>query len=488
MGILVGFPLTLLADAMAASNAMRSFVAPIVTTLCVIATLACAFFLVAGGTEYMASRGKPENLEHAKRTLKNALIGLVLIIGAATLTAILSHAYGGGAGTMADKLPTLTPIQQDTSTSFWDVVIKAIIHVLQNIVDSIGQPFVQALGYFTNATPLMGDNSNVFNMWLAIVGITDALFVLVIALLGFQVMSFSTLGFDELDIRQLLPQIALVFLLVNTSIFAIDGVIAFSNGMIHALQSGFPCTSVWDLLSQIIQKSTGLGLGGLLILVAFLVLTVMLLVYYVGRLITLYIGAVLSPLVMLLYLLPAFKDFAVTALKIYLTTIFVLFVQVVIMQLASSIFGGILQGDNSGQPNILMALIVGLATVWALLKTQGVMKELAHAATGPHAAREMARSFRTGVSYLGKSERRAEKIEEDIKRRLRLVQQRAASKVSNARSNHTKKTSATHHASRQLGKPLRANETRRSAVKTSPYTDDFEPPKQPSPVIEEKKK
>lgn len=410
MAISVGLPLTLFANASAASSAMRSFLDPVIITLCVIASLACTFFLVTGGIEYMASKGKPENLEHAKRTLKNALIGLVLVIAAATLTAILSHAYGASAGTMADKLPTLTPIQQDSSTSFWDVVTKAIIHVLENIVNSIGEPFVKALSYFTNSTPLMGDNSNVFNLWLAIVGIADALFVLVVALLGFHVMSFSSLGFEELDIKQILPQLALVFLLMNTSIFAIDAIIGLSNGMIHALQSGFPCTSIWDTLSQITKKSSDLGLGGLLVMIAFLILTVMLLVYYVGRLITLYIGAVLSPIVMLLYLIPAFKDFAINALKMYLMVIFVLFVQVVIMQLASSIFSGMLQGDNSSQPNTLMALIVGLATILALLKTQGVMQELTHAASTPRAAREVAGSFMRGVSYMNSPSSRRKSV------------------------------------------------------------------------------
>lgn len=400
MTVPVDLSLTLFANASAASEAMRSFLSPVIVTLCAIATLACTFFLITGGIEYMTSKGKPENLEHAKRTLKNALIGLVLVIAAATLTAILSHAYGSSAETIADKLPTLAPIQQDTSTSFWDVVTKAIIHVLESIVNSIGEPFVKALGYFTNSTPLMGDNSSVFNLWLAIVGIADVLFILVVALLGFHVMSFSSLGFDELDIKQILPQLAFVFLLMNTSIFAIDAIIGLSNGMIHALRSGFPSTSIWDLLSKLTEQSAGLGLGGLLVMIAFLVLTVMLLVYYVGRLITLYIGAVLSPIVMLLYLIPAFKDFAVNALKMYLMVIFVLFVQVVIMQLASSIFSGMLQGDDSGQPNTLMALIVGLATVLALLKTQGVMQELTHAASTPRAAREVAGSFMRGVSYM----------------------------------------------------------------------------------------
>src|SRR6266508_3227944 len=135
MSISVGLPLTLFANASAASDAMRSFLDPVIVTLCVIASLACTFFLVTGGIEYMSSKGKPENMEHAKRTIKNALIGLVLVIAAATLTAILAHAYGSPAAGIGDKLPSLTPIQHENSTSFWDVVTKAIIHVLVNIVN-----------------------------------------------------------------------------------------------------------------------------------------------------------------------------------------------------------------------------------------------------------------------------------------------------------------------------------------------------------------
>lgn len=459
MTVQVGLTLKLFADASAASSAMHAFLQPVITTLCVIASLACTFFLVTGGIEYMASKGKPENLEHAKKTIKNALIGLVLVIAAVTLTAILSHAYSSSAATMADKFPTLNPIKQDTSTSFWDIVTKTIVHVLQNVVDSIGQPFVDALGYFTNSTPLMGDNSNVFNLWLAIVGIADVLFVLVVALLGFHIMSFSTLGFDELDIKQVLPQMVLIFLLVNTSIFAIDAIIGLSNGMIHALQAGFPCTSIWDLLSQVIKKSSGtLGLGGLLVMIAFLVLTVMLLVYYVGRLITLYIGAILSPLVLLLYMLPAFKDFAISALKIYLTTIFVLFVQVVIMQLASSIFSGMLQGDNSGQPNTLMALIVGLATILALLKSQGVMKELSYAASTPRAAREMAGTFARGVHTMRSTRKTAVETVKKNTKRAKKAHNYIQNKLGNGSSEQDSKPKK--NSSLASSKPLKNGETR----------------------------
>src|SRR5581483_7683171 len=199
-----------------------------------------------------------------------------------------------------------------------------------------------------------------------------------------------------------------------------------------------------------------------LILISFLVLTVMLLVYYIGRLITLYIGAILSPLIFLLWLLPAFKDFAITAAKIYFTTIFVLFVQVVIMQLASSMFITMLQGGTNSQPNTLMALLVGTATVWALLKTQGVMKELSYAASTPRAAREMAGTFVRGVSFMNQTRKntiktsqgtykQAVKANNYIKKKRRTSIDRSKGSSAGDRTIRTKSVT---------GEPLRTGETR----------------------------
>jgi hypothetical protein len=389
-----------LADASTAASVMRSYVAPTVVTLCSLASLACVFFLVNGGISYMTSSGNPEKLERAKTIVKNALIGLALVLAAGTLTAILSHAYMSSGGAAVEKLPTLSPITPDKPSDLASVLMDAIIGLFRNVIGSIGQPFVQALSYFTSSTPLMGENPSVFNLWLAVTGIADTLFVVVVALRGFHIMSFATFGFDDVEIKHLLPQLALIFMLMNFSLFAIDMVISLSNGMIAAMQSAFSTTALWDALINITKQSIDLGLAGLLVMTAFLVLTVMLLVYYVGRLITLYIGAILSPLVLLVWLIPPFKDFAITALKTYVTTIFVLFVHVVILLLAASIFSGMVAGDASGQPNALMALIVGLATILALLKAQGVMAELSYAASAPRAARQMAGSFMRGVSYM----------------------------------------------------------------------------------------
>ena len=150
-------------DVSSAGSAMKSVVSPIVNTMCIAAGLVCAGFLVNAGIHYMTSSGRPEKLERAKKIMRDALIGLVIVISAATLTAILSHAYGSTNSNPAEHLPTLSAIQPaSASLSLVDVLIKAITGLLQNIVNSIGGPFIGALTFFTNSTPLMAENGSVF--------------------------------------------------------------------------------------------------------------------------------------------------------------------------------------------------------------------------------------------------------------------------------------------------------------------------------------
>jgi hypothetical protein len=393
-------PMFWVADVTSADSVMKAFVGPLMITLGGLATLVCTFFLVMSGIQYMTSKGSPEKLEHAKRIMRNALIGLVIVLAAGTLTAILSHAYGNTGSSTVQNIPTLQAIDaKDQGSGIVEVLIKAIVGLFKHIIESAAKPFIKALDFFTHETSLMAQNPSVFKLWLTITGIADALFVVALALLGFHVMSASSLGLDEIDLKHLVPQLSLTFLLINTSIFAIDAVISLSNVMIKAIEASFSSLSVWDVLSKIVDGADGLGLVALLIMLVFIILSVILLVYYVMRLVTLYIGAVLSPLIVLLSVLPGFKDFAITAVKTYLTTIFVLFVHVIILQLAASLFASTISADPTASTNTLMAMIVGIATLLTLLKTQGVMMQMSYVSAGPRALRKLGGQFMTGVSY-----------------------------------------------------------------------------------------
>jgi hypothetical protein len=377
---------------------INNYLGPIMASLIGLAGLVSAFFLITAGIEYMTSSGKPDRLEHAKRVMRNALVGLILVIAAGTLASILSGAYGDAGGSGLGNMPSLTPVEASSEGGgITEILLKAIIGLFQHIIETAGAPFIAALGYFTEATPLAGDNPSVFRLWLVVAGIANSLFVVVVALLGFQMMSAATIGFEELEFKKLLPKLAAVFLLMNSSLFLIDVIIGLSNVMITAVVNAFSALTVWEALSGVVDEAGGQGLVALMIMVVFITLAVILLVYYVMRIVTIYVGAILSPLVALLSIVPGFRDFTMTAMKAYLMTVFVLFVHVIILTLSSSLFDGLGRDDGAYDP--VMAMIIGVASLVALLKTQGVMMQMSYVSVGPKALRKLGGQFMNGVHY-----------------------------------------------------------------------------------------
>lgn len=423
------------ADTSQAIDSMREYVMPVVQTLSGLAGLVCVFFIVQSGYLYITSSGKPDQMEHAKDVLKKALLGLIIVLAAITLTTILTSAYGTPQSPGNATLPSLEAVQEEEqSNGFLDMVVKAITGVLAQIVNGVATPFLGALDFFTISTPAMASNPSVFNFWLAMVGIANILFILVLVLIGFHVMSASTLGFDEVEPKHLVPRVAMIFVLMNTSIFLIDGIIALSNALIKAVGLISGSSSVWDTLMKVVEQTSGLGIAALLIMVGFVICSIVLLVYYVMRLVTLYIGAVLAPIVSLLWLIPGFRDFTETAFKTYLTTIFVLFVHVVILQLSASLFTGMAtaSGDNA-VPDTLMAMVTGIATILMLLKAQSVMMQFSYVSMGARNMRKLGGQFVNGVSYLsGKTRAAASTISSKTdtakkSRMIRSVESRAVS-------------------------------------------------------------
>jgi hypothetical protein len=389
--------LSLLADAQAASETLKSSISPLFSTMITIAAVLCVLFIVFGGYYYMTSAGNPEKLERAKKTLRNAFIGFVIVLSAGALVAIMQNAYSTKPANSVQITAQQPKVEE--SVGIGDVVNEAIKGFVKGIVDSIGKPIVDALKQFTTATPLMAQNGSVFNLWIVMVAIADVLFLLVIGLIGFRIMSSSVVGFEDVDIRSLIPQIILVFIIANLSIFAIDAIITVSNAMIQALLIGMSNEIIWTALGGLIAGAATVNIGILLFIAIAIILAVMLLIYYLKRLIILYIGAVLSPLIVLLWLLPSFRDFAISAAKMYITTIFVLFVQVVVLMLAVSLFSGLIQGEG----NPFMTALLAIATLSVLLSTNRTMNQLTMMSAGSQGMRRLGNTFVRGVSHVATS-------------------------------------------------------------------------------------
>ena len=382
---------------------MHGFVQPVLAGMSALASLVCAFLLVTGGISYITSSGDPGKLQHAKRQMARAAIGLAVVVGAAALGMMLIHAYGPVEPAVQKQLPLLSGIKSTkVSGGLVEVLIKAISGVLSVIIKTAAHPFISALNYFTSSTPLLTHNSSVVHLWLISVGIADSLLALVIALIGFHIMGAEQLGLRDVSLKSLLPQIIIVFIIMNCSIYLLDGVIELSNAMISAVRAGIGSATPWNSLLAIISGLSGYSLAALVIFVILIVFSVILLIYYIGRIVTIYLGAVLSPIVILLWLIPGFRDFAENALKAYLATIYVLFIHVIILGLAGSLFAQVSSSKNSDP---LMLLLLGLATLIALIKTQGVLMQLNYTSLGPKTARRIGGSFINGVSYIALSAR-----------------------------------------------------------------------------------
>lgn len=385
-------------------TSIDKYLQPIILSLIGLASLVVVFFLVQSGIVYMTSSGNPERLAHAKKIIRNCLLGLVLIIASSVLTSILIQSYSLPTNSVSSTIPTLNQVKiSPSSSSIVNLVISTIIGILRSIVVSIGSPFIKALSFFTHKTPLMAVNGYVFNLWLVMAGIADGLFTLALILLGFQIINGDAIGIEEVDIRKLLPQIVITFLLINSSIFIIDLIINISNIMINVLYRNFPGTTVWNVLIDITKQSSAKGLVALMILVVFVCLSVILLIYYVTRLVSLYLGAILSPIIMMLSVLPSFKDFVSLAIRAYLSTIFVIFIHVTILLLASILFSSLLDNRSLKNSDPIMPTIIGIATLLSLLKTQKILIDLNYLTVGPKAIRQLSSHFVNGISFISHS-------------------------------------------------------------------------------------
>jgi type IV secretory pathway TrbL component len=171
-------------------------------------------------------------------------------------------------------------------------------------------------------------------------------------------------------------------------------------------------------------RLSGLPLVSLIMFVVFVIFAMMLLVYYVARLIMLFLGAAMSPFVVLLWLLPGFRDFANNLIRTYLMVIFVLLVHVVILMLGATL----LDGQNSGGvPNPIMVITIGIATLFLLLKSQSVLIQMSVVSSGANQTRKLGTQFANGMRYTGdKIEASAGKQLVDLRSRYAVSMLKAA--------------------------------------------------------------
>jgi len=368
--------------AFAAGSSIMDYTSSTIQFLTLIAGAAAIFFIVKGGYLYITSSGKPDVLEHAKMTIRNALIGLILVIAASFIISSLNGFFTNSSQIgSAGAIPFQDIVPVKPSDGLTQVLIDAVNGFLQNLVQSATKPIVNSIMTFLTTTPDLLTNSVVRNFWLIILGISDSLFILVVAILGFHVMSAETLGFEQVEMKKLLPRIGIAFLGANISLFLCDYVIITCNALVTAvINSTGGLNQAWIVNAITLQNLSNpqtVSLITLLFLAVFLILAMLLLFMYVARLIFVCLGAVLSPFIFLLWTLPKFADFAEISVKAYIVSVFTIFVHVVVIQLAASF---LTLPQSAGNSLISIAAAIGLFFV--LLKIPEVLMQLVFYTSG----------------------------------------------------------------------------------------------------------
>lgn len=345
------------------------------TIITAIAGVAGVFFLIKAGYQYLTSSGNPQSLISAKQTIRNTMMGLVIVLVSGVLISLFSNALSSGSGSGIAPAMTLAPLDSvKPSNGLTQVLIDAMSAFMQNIVESATRPIVDGiLGYLTT-TPSLLSNKVIVNFWMISLGIVDSLFVVVVAVLGLHLMSADTFGFEEVEFKQILPRLGLFFLGANISLFLADYTIITCNALVSAVLNstgGLSHSWVVNIINPTTLITGTTPLITLIFLIIFLIVAIVLLFMYITRLIFVSLGAVLSPFVFLLWTIPKFSDFAEIATKSYVATIFIVFVHVVVIQLASSFLALPEHSNNS-----LISIAVAIGLFLTLLKTPSLITNM----------------------------------------------------------------------------------------------------------------
>jgi hypothetical protein len=361
--------------ASSAPSEVTAFTGDALTLITIISAASAVIFLIRGGYIYITSSGKPDALEEAKKTIRNSLLGLIIVLASSGLVSLLSGALVGETGSTSITTLPITQIESVApSDGLTQVLIDAVNGFIQNIVESSTKPIVDGIMTFLGSTPSLLANASIVKFWLIMLGIVDSLFVLVVALLGLQFMSASTFGFEEIEFKHLLPRIGLAFLGANVSLFLADYAIQASNALVAGVISATGGLNHAWITNAITISSLTNGTAPFIILIfllIFLILSIVLLLMYISRLIVIVLGAVLSPFIFLLWTLPKTADFAEMAVKGYFVSVFTIFIHVVTIQLAGTFLSLPEQTNNS-----LISIAVAIGLLLTLLKIPSFMMQL----------------------------------------------------------------------------------------------------------------
>lgn len=135
LGVTLSFSL-FATPAFAAESSIASFTNNTLDIITLIAAAGAVLFLVHGGYMYLSSAGKPDVLEEAKKTIKNAFIGLIIVLAAGAIVSTLRTSLSPNADTTTTSVVSLTPVTTvEPSDGLTQVLIDAVSSFIKTLLE-----------------------------------------------------------------------------------------------------------------------------------------------------------------------------------------------------------------------------------------------------------------------------------------------------------------------------------------------------------------
>jgi Putative Ig domain len=289
-------------------------------------------------------------------------------------------------------------VAKDKKPRWWDLpgrVRYGITSWFRGLVEDALNPMLELIGATVLATPQIGGQDRVGDLWRLSLGIADGLLVLFVLAGAALVMTHETLH-TRYALKEMLPRIALAAILVNASLSLSGQMIKLAN----ALSGGFlaggvdPAEASLQLKHFVLGAIAGSGIFIILLGLVAAALAVVLLILYVVRAAIILMLVAGAPLMLMTHALPPTDGLARLWWRGMTAALGVQVAQSLVLATAMRVFfsSGGREALGLSVTGNLIDLLVSLCLFWILIRIPFWAKDLAFS-PGRSAVGQIARSY-----------------------------------------------------------------------------------------------
>jgi hypothetical protein len=276
-----------------------------------------------------------------------------------------------------------TGADDDSGGGLFDIagdIRNAIVSFIEWIATTGLKPVLTTLGGTVLSTPDLTANTAVHTVWMTSLVVANSIFVLLIVIAGFIMMSQHTLQ-AQYGLKEILPRIAVAGIVTNTSLLIIGKVIEIANALCTAIAGqGVDGNAAAATINEALSSAGNIGSGTFLIallILGVMVMAIMVIITFVLRIAMLVLLIVLAPLALICHAIPQTEGlaymwwrglFACFAIQLGQAVILLATLRVFLTPKGPTVLG--MPASSSG----LLGVLVCLTMLWLLVKMPAWMR------------------------------------------------------------------------------------------------------------------